>query len=228
MGKNKGKNSGSGEGGGKGTRNDWQRNLSTSIETARYAAYDHNALAKKQESLDLNSRRPKTYLLLRNLLESRVNDDYKEKKGDTSWISTLTAASFGTKQHNEEKERNAQRVLQETHRILQSAYTSTNFGSTILPSLTEIALETIACNVDRYDINDLKRTLKSLPPQTTQLLSVLATQHETLTNDNIELLSSNTNIRSLTLGGSNVSDEGISHLIIVLAFEQSFSVGCTR
>ena len=211
MGKNKGKNSGTGEGGGKGSRNDWQRSLSTAITTARYNAYDQHALAKKQESLDLISRKPKRYLFLRNLLESRVHDDCKEKKGDVSWISSLTATSF-SKQNNEEKERNTQRMIQETQRILQCAYTSTSFGSTIVPSLAEIALETIACNIDRYDINDLKRVLKSLPPQSTELLSVLATENDTLNNDNIQLLSSNTNIRSLTLGGLKVSDEGIIHL----------------
>ena len=216
MGK-KGKHAGSGEGGGKGSRIDWQRSLPSAIQTARDQAYDHHALAKKQESLSLNARKPKSYLLLRNLLESRVNDDYKEKKGDTSWISTLTAASFGTKQHNEEKERKAQRILIETEQILQCAYSNVSYESTIVPSLTKMALKTIAQHIDCYDITDLKRLLKSLPPQVTQLLSIMATEYDTLTNENIELLSSNTTVRSLTMGGMNVSDEGISHLVTLFS-----------
>lgn len=215
MGK-KGKHAGEGLGG-KGSRIDWQRNLPSAIQTARYEAYDHHALATKQESLSLNARKPKSYVLLRNLLESRVNDDYKEKKGDTSWISTLTAASFGTKQRSEEKERKSQRIHQETQRILQYSFSQVSSESNIAPSLTEMALKTIAQHVDLYDITDLKRQLKSLPPHITQLLSIMATEYDSLTNENIELLSSNTNVRSLTIGGLNVSDEGISHLVTLFS-----------
>ena len=70
----------------------WQATLSSSLQSARAAAYDQEGIARvKQQALD-EARQRRNYAHLRGLIETRLSDDVRAQTKGSPWVASLTSA----------------------------------------------------------------------------------------------------------------------------------------
>ena len=187
---------------------EYLRELPAAISMARKGSRDESAILSKKLADELLQRRSRNYFHLSSLVKDRLSDDIREDAGDRRWISSLTSGSAKVLKENKDKAYNIGKIRAASAIINASAQL---INTDTVPSLRNICLETIACNLFLYETETLQKLFCSLPPQISQLLSFLCAQYQTIDDDNLECLT-NIHIQYLILG-ENISDAGITKFV---------------